>query len=226
MTSGFGRAPGYFSTGYDSLGAAPRDLLLRSTQAAARDLILRSKSLPPAQRPVYMLTELAALDAALPQKVEKTLRELLRKGYRDEAAMEKAIEIESANSLINRIVQEGERSMSGLGASGSEKFFRDAGRFASNLTQGAVCSTALRDLIVDRVGTGSGRDAALSAQAGADILRSAAACGQPPATPAPPAPPEPPAAPPPAPKSIPIWPFVVGGTALIGVVVFAAKRKG
>jgi hypothetical protein len=225
MTSYLGRAPGYFSTGYDSLGSAPRDLLLRSTQAAARDLITRSKFLPAAQRAPYMLTELASLDAALPAKVEKTLIALFRKGYSDDAAMEKAIEIEAANSLIGRVVEEGQRSMSGLGASGAEKFFRDAGRFATNLTQGAVCSGALRDLIVERVGTGSGRDAAMTAQAGADALRGAAGCtAQSQATPAtPPAPPAP-TLPPPAPASIPVWPFLVGGAVLIGVVVFAARR--
>lgn len=225
MTSYLGRAPGYFSTGYDSLGAAPRDLLLRSTQAAARDLIVRSKFLPASQRAPYMLAELASLDPALPAKVEKTLIALLGKGYSNDDAMEKAIEIESANSLIDRIVQEGQRSLSGLGASGSEKFFRDAGRFATNLTQGAVCSSALRELIVDRVGTTSGRSAANTAQIGADALRGAAACG-PQATPAtPPAPAEPvlPASPPPTPTSIPIWPFFVGGAVLIGVVAFTRR---
>jgi hypothetical protein len=225
MTPYLGRAPGYFSTGHDALGSAPRDLLLRSTQAAAKDLVARSKFLPSSQRAIYMLTELASLDPALPVKVEATLKTLLRKGYSDDAAMEKAIEIESANSLIGRVVAAGQSSVSGLGASGADKFFRDAGRFASNLTQGAVCSGALRDLIVDRVGTGSGREAAMTAQAGADALRSAAGCGaQPQPTPAAPPVPSTPSIPPPAPPSIPIWPFVIGGAVLIGVVVFAARR--
>lgn len=223
-----GRAPGYFGTGYDSLGSAPRDLLLRSTQNAARDLIARSKFLPSSQRAIYMLTELASLDPALPVKVEATLKTLLKKGYSDDAAMEKAIEIESANSLIDRVVQEGKSSMSGLGALGADKFFRDAGRFATNLTQGAMCSGALRDLIVERVGAGSGREAAMTAQAGADALRGAAACGgqSPPAAAPPPPMPSLPTTPPPAPDSIPIWPFLIGGTALVAVVVLATRRKG
>jgi hypothetical protein len=220
-----GRAPGYFSTGHDALGSAPRDLLLRSTQNAARDLITRSKFLPSSQRAIYMFTELASLDPALPVKVDATIKTLLKKGYSSDGAMEKAIEIESANSLIDRVVQEGKSSMSGLGVS---PFLRDAGRFASNLTQGAMCSGALRDLIVGRVGAGSGREAAMTAQAGADALRGAAACGgrsSPAATP-PPSMPSLPTTPPPAPDSIPIWPFLIGGTALVAVVVLASRRKG
>lgn len=206
----------------------PEDQIIAYSRGATQQLLSQMRAVPLAQRPAFIMRELSGLDPALPAKVNQTIVTLIGKGYSADDAMARAIEIEAANALLNRFKDTGKRSLSGLGwlgDLGASSVGKDVGNFALNLLGGAACSTALSDLIVDKIGAGSGRDAAAYATAGADALRNAAKCGG--STPAAPAP-TPAPAPAPAPAaSMPIWPFAVGGVALAGVVVLllvARKR--
>jgi len=211
----------YRPIAYNALGSIPNDPILAQSRKATDKLLARMRSMPEKKRASWLIAELSMLDPTLPAKADKAINVLLRKGYNAENAMARAIQIESANALLNRFVATGKENLSGLGGLGNAG--KVAGGFALNLLGGAACSDALRDLIADKVGTSSGREAAAYATIGADTLRGAAKCGPPPAAaaPAPPAP----AAPPPAPAGVPIWPFVVGGLALVGVVVFIKAKS-
>lgn len=197
----------------------PEDPIIAHSRRATLQLLAEISARPAAQRAAYLRRELSVLDPALPAKVERVAADLSQKGYTADAALVRAIEIEAANSLLNRFVQEGRSSLSGLGSAGA-----DVGNFFLNLAGGAACSDALRGLVVDKVGSGSGRDAASLAAAGSDALRGAARCGGAAVAPAPPVAPAPLPAPPVAAPKMPIWPFIAGGVALVGVVVFVKMR--
>jgi len=203
----------------------PDDPIIAQARAATQRLLAEMRGLSPDNRAAFIVKELGGLDPMLPAKVNKTIVELIRKGYNANDAMFRAIEVEAANAMLNRFVNAGKAQLSGLGGFGGlGAVGKDVGNFALNLLGGAACSTALTDLIVNKVGTGSGRDAAAYATAGSDALRGAVRCGG--AAAATPTAPPPPPPPPPAPPKMPIWPFVAGGVALLGVgVVFMATRK-
>ena len=202
----------------------PDDPIIAFSRQATQRLLARMRAVPLTQRAAFILRELTGLDPALPAKVNQTIVLLIGKGYTAENAMFRAIEIEAANALLNRVVDVGKETLSGMGSLGNlGDAAKDIGKFALDLLGGAACSTALRDTIVDKIGSGSGREAAGYATAGSDALRSAANCDRT-ATPAA-SPPPPPPAPAPSPK-MPIWPFVAGGVALLGVgVVVMVTRK-
>lgn len=199
----------------------PDDPIIALTRAATRRLFMQMQALPLSQQAAFYARELGNLDPELPARVAATVASLVRQGYSAQDAAFRAVEIEAANALLNRVVKIGKGTLSGLG--GISGLGSAAGDFVTNLLGGAACSTALRDVIVSKVGSGSGPDAASYATAGADALRGAARCDRPAAAPAAPPPPPPP---PPAPPKMPIWPFVAGGVALLGVgVVILVTRK-
>ena len=201
----------------------PDDAVIARTRAAAQRLLMRARSVPLSQRVAFINRELVGLDPELPARVAASVVTLMHKGYTTNDALARAIEVEAANALLNHFVKVGKSVLSGVdGLGGLGGLGSAAGDFVTNLLGGAACSTALRDVIVTKVGNGSGPDAAAYATAGADALRGAAKCNKAAATPAAP-PPAPP--PPPPPPKMPIWPFVAGGVALLGVgVVFMATR--
>jgi len=218
---------------YTSLGAAPalakrsvekRDAILARTGPAARQLLKAS-----GRSPAKLGKLLGRIDPNLPGRVHQVARHLNRQGMAADTAVERAVALSLADSMIEQVKALGERvrrgmppaplfsTAMGLGGLGDE-----AADVVGSMAQGILCSDGLRTTLADMVGRQEGRDAADATLIGFSVAQGAAQCGRTP-TPTP----TPPADDPEPESSSLVIPIVVGVgvLALVGGIVWVTRKK-
>lgn len=186
---------------YTNLGAVPQlatrqaersDLLLRWTGDAARKLMRLVRRYPADQQATRLDQMLAQFDAGLPGKVRQVATRLRADGMGTNLAVERALALSLADSMITRIKNVGMAAqgrpvpLSGLGQT-SPSTSPDAGQILAQTLQGVVCSQGLQTAITDLVGRNEGRDAASATAVGFGVGSGVAQCGSLTTPPPPPA---------------------------------------
>lgn len=187
---------------YTNLGAVPQfatrqaernDLLLRWTGDAARKLMRLVRRYPAEQQAAQLDRMLAQFDGGLPSKVRQVATRLRTEGMSTNLAVERALALSLADSMITRIknvgmaAQQGRQvPLAGLGQT-TPSSSPNAGQIFGQTLQGIVCSQGLQAAITDLVGRNEGRDAANATAVGFGVGSGVAQCGS--LTTPPPAPP-------------------------------------
>lgn len=209
---------------YAALGSAPsmvnrNDPILKHSSIAANKVMAAISTLPSSRRQAETDRMLNALEPGLALKVKRVTITLERK-MSSQKALRGALKLVLADWALDHFkrlgsqTQRGGQSVMGLG---------DVGSTILNIGQGLICGTAASaeaQALAARIAGGAATTAGMATSTGFDVARQIC-----PGSSSAPAPSALPPASEPAPFSIPWVPILVGGTLLVGIVVFVKMRS-